>query len=99
MDLQDVGTGIFGKTATLHSFVGNEDEAKLVLNLNYHCLLPISIQDTICFISDVLTMSLLYGKNLKMLPKIKIVLPLLSDATQVKYNAGGVAMQDSAAQH
>ena len=34
-----------------------------------------------------------------MLPKIKIVLPLLSDATQVKYNAGGVAMQDSAAQH
>ena len=43
-------------------------------------------------------MSLLYGKNLKMLPKIKIVLPLLSDATQVKYNAG-TAMQNNAAQH
>ena len=76
MHFQNFNSDISGKTTHYPSLVENDNAGKLVLNLHYQCLLPISIQDTKFSLEafyEYLTMSLLYKKVLKMLPKINIV--------------------------
>ena len=76
MHFQNFNSGISGKTTYSPSFVENNNAGKLVLNFHYQCLLPISIQDTKFSLEafyEYLTMSLLYKKVLKMLPKTSIV--------------------------
>ena len=93
--------------------VENDDEAKLVLKLalssaaNYNSGHSLFLLETF---QMYLTMSLLFGKNLKMLPKTNIFifyLPLNQDSSKennsvtqhkLQYNTG-VTMQDNVAQH